>query len=576
MPTRFRSSARILWLLGALIAGSTTVAGRLFWLQIVASEHFDELAAEQRERTIVLAPQRGSIMAQDGTELAISMDMRTVYANPRSIPNPGEAAAALAPILKTDPAKLESKLSADSGFVYLARRIDPAIAQRVKELGIPGVELIAESKRFYPAGRLASQVIGFVGNDNRGLGGLEVRYDELLRGTPGKMLTERDPSGTRIPSGKSFLKRPVQGDDVVLTLDKQIQFEAEAALDRARKAWGAQGGTVIVMNPKTGAILAMANSPTFDPNNLKSSTASSRRNRSAVDVYEFGSVNKLITAAAALEVGVIASSDLMSLPDHMRIGSKVFRDSHPHPRQTLSFTQVMERSSNIGTIRVAERLGKQRLYEYLSRFGYGSRTGLDFPGQSIGILPKPEKWWATSLGTISIGQGVAVTPLHLMKAYATVANDGVEVQPNLILGTIDASGRRHRPEPPRTRRVISSSTAKELTDILLGVTESEDGTGRAAAIPGYRVAGKTGTAQKPRQGVPGYAGYVSSFVGFAPAEDPQLVVGVVLDDPDPMYAGSTAAVTFREVMQFSLRRLGVSPGPVTDPHGISLVARVNP
>jgi cell division protein FtsI (penicillin-binding protein 3) len=576
MATRMRSSARVLCLLGVLIAGSAAIAGRLFWLQIVASDRFDELAAVQRERTIMLAAQRGSIMARDGSELAISMDMQTVYASPRSIPHPRQAAAALAPVLKVDRTTLESKLSADSGFVYLARRIDPAIAQRVKQLRIPGVELIAEPKRFYPSGRLASQVLGFVGNDNQGLGGLEVRYDELLRGTPGRMITERDPSGRLIPSGKSFLKRPVQGDDLILTLDKQIQFEAEAALDRARKAWGVQGGTVIVMDPDNGAILAMANFPTFDPNNIKNSAAASRKNRGAVDVYEFGSVNKLITGAAALESGVVSSGDLMSIPDHMRIGSKVFRDSHPHPTQTLSFAQVIERSSNIGTIRVGERLGKQRLYEYLSRFGYGSRTGLDFPGQSVGILPKPEKWWATSLGTISIGQGVAVTPLHLTKAYATVANDGVEVQPNLVLGTVDASGRRHRPEPPRARRVIKSTTAEELTEILLRVTESEHGTGRAAAIPGYRVAGKTGTAQKPRQGVPGYTGYVSSFVGFAPAEDPQLVVGVILDDPDLMYAGSTAAITFREVMQFSLRRLGVSPGAVTDPSGVSLVARVTP
>jgi cell division protein FtsI (penicillin-binding protein 3) len=575
MATRFRSSARLLWLLAALITGSAAVAGRLFWIQIVTSERFDEMAAEQRQRTIVLDPQRGSIMARDGSDLAISMDMPTVYASPRSIPDPGAAAAALAPILRVDRAKLEAKLGSDSGFVYLARRIEPSIAEQVKALRIPGVELIAESKRFYPAGRLASQVIGFVGSDNRGLGGLEARYDHLLRGSPGKMLTERDPAGRLIPSGKSFLKRPVLGDDLVLTLDKQIQFEAEAALERAMKAWGARGGTIIVMNPVNGAILAMASLPTFDPNNLKSSTAVSRRNRGVVDVYELGSVNKVITAAAALESGVVASSDLMSLPDHLRIGAKVFNDSHPHARQTLSFSEVIQRSSNVGTIKVAERLGKQRLYEYLSRFGYGSRTGLDFPGQSVGILPKPEKWWGTSLGTISIGQGVAVTPLHLIKAYATVANDGVEVQPNLVRATIDASGYKHRPEPPRARRVIKSSTAEELTNILLGVIEGEHGTGRAAAIPGYRVAGKTGTAQKPRQGVPGYAGYISSFVGFGPAEDPQLVVGVILDDPDPMYAGSTAAVTFREVMQFSLRRLGISPGPVTDPGRVSL-ARANP
>lgn len=576
MATTFRSSARILCLLVAMLVGSAAVATRLFWLQIVASDRFDELAAEQRERTILLSPQRGSILARDGSELAISMDMKTVYASPRSIPDPKVAAAAIAPILKLDQARLETKLAGGSGFVYLARRVDPEVADRVKALGIPGVDLLSESKRFYPSGRLGAQVVGFVSADNRGLGGLEARHDQLLQGTPGKMLMERDPAGRQIPSGKSNLKRPVQGSDLVLTLEKDIQFEAEAALARAMKAWGAAGGSIIVMNPENGAILAMANAPSFDPNNIKASPAQSRKNRAAVDIFELGSVNKIITAAAAIESGVVAPTDVMSLPDHLRIGAKVFRDSHAHPVQALSFAEVIQRSSNIGTIKVGERLGKQRLYDYLVRFGYGRHTGLNFPGESSGIVPKPEKWWGTSLGAISIGQAISVTPLHLVKAYATVANDGVEVQPNLVAASIDPSGRRRSSKPPATRRVIESSTARELTQILLGVTEDDKGTGRAAAIPGYRVAGKTGTAQRPRDNAPGYAGYTSSFVGFAPAEEPKLVVGVILDDPDPFLAGSTAAVTFREVMQFSLRRLGIGPGSMVDPRRASLAAASSP
>ena len=371
---------------------------------------------------------------------------------------------------------------------------------------------------------------------------------------------ERDPSGRPIPSGRSSVREPVGGQDLVLTIDKQIQFEAQAALDRAIQAWGAQGGTVVVMDPRNGDILAMANTPSFDPNNVKASEAGARKNRAVTDIYEPGSVSKLITAAAALESGVTSPSEVLRVADHLKIGAKTFKDSHNHPVENLSFAQVIQLSSNVGTIKVAERLGKTRLHDYLVRFGYGRVTGLGFPGESPGILPKPEKWWATSLGTISIGQGVAVTPLQMVQAYATVANDGVEVKPRLVQAVVDPEGTRQPVALAAPRRVIGKETARQLTDILVGVTEGDDGTGKAAAISGYRVAGKTGTAQKPRQGAPGYSGYVASFIGFAPADDPRLVVGVILDDPTPFLAGSTAAVTFKEVMQFSLRRMATQVG----------------
>lgn len=554
-----RYSLRLLALLCAMLTGAGVVAARLFWLQVLDSNRMSAMAAEQRIRTLTLPAQRGSILASDGTELAISLDTQTIYASPREVKDPKVAAMALAPVLSIDTSKLEEKLSRDSGFVYLARRQDAAVAEQVKQLEIPGVGLLHEPKRFYPAGSLAAQVLGFVGDENKGLAGLESAYDDLLSGRPGKAVTERDPAGRVIPVGESSVEEAVSGNDLVLTIDKQIQYEAEGALARAIKTWNAQGGTVIVMEPRTGNILAMANNPTFDPNDLERSNAVSRRNRAAVDVLEPGSVSKMVTAAAALETRVTTPTDVMQVDDQLRIGSKMFKDSHAHPVLTLSFAQVIQSSSNVGTIMVAERLGKQSLYEYLGRFGYGRKTGLGFPGESAGILPKPEKWWRTSLGTIAIGQGVAVTPLQLTRAYATLANGGVEVQPNLVKATIDAEGRRHPAKPPAGTRVIKPETAQELTEMLVGVTGSSIGTGKAAAIPGYRVAGKTGTAQKPRVGAPGYSGYMSSFVGFAPADDPQLVVSVVLDDPVPFLAGETAAITFREVMQFSLRRLGTQP-----------------
>lgn len=558
---RARSSLRLIALLCALLAGYGVVAGRLFWLQVLDSNRMSAMAAEQRLRTLALPAQRGSILASDGTELAISMETETIYASPREVGDPRAAAQSLAPVLGVDAGKLEEKLTGRSGFVYLARRQAPEVAAQVRLKNIPGIGLLPEPKRFYPSGPLAAQVLGFVGDENKGLAGLESSYDALLSGTPGKAITERDPAGRIIPAGQLSVQKAVSGSDLVLTIDKQIQYEAEAALARAVKTWNANGGTVIVMDPRTGNILAMANNPSFDPNDLRTSTAASRRNRAAVDVLEPGSVSKMVTAAAALETGVTTPTELMRVDDELRIGSKVFTDSHPHPVQTLSFAQVIQTSSNVGTIKVAERLGKESLYEYLRRFGYGTKTGLKFPGESAGIVPAPERWWQTSLGTIAIGHGVAVTPLQMARAYATLANGGTEVQPNLVLATVDPSGKRTATKPLRGRQVVRPETAQALTEMLVGVTESERGTGNTAAIPGYRVAGKTGTAQKPRIGAPGYSGYMSSFVGFAPADDPRLVVAVVLDDPVPFLAGQTAAVTFREVMQFSLRRLGTQPGP---------------
>ena len=555
-----------------MLAGSGVVAGRLFWLQVMDSSRMSAMAAEQRLRTLTLPAHRGSILAADGTELAISMDTQTVYASPREIKDPMAAAQALAPILAIDTGKLQARLTGDSGFVYVARRQDPEIAEQVKELKIPGIGLIPEPKRFYPSGPLASQVLGFVGDENKGLAGLENSCDDVLTGRPGKAVTERDPAGRIIPVGESSVQEAVEGNDLVLTIDKQIQYEAEAALARAVKAYSANGGTVIVMSPETGDILAMANNPTFNPNDLKASTAATRKNGAVVDVMEPGSVSKMVTAAAALENGVTTPTEMMRVDDELRIGSKTFKDSHPHPVQNLTFSQVIQSSSNVGTIKVAERLGKQGLYDYLGRFGYGRKTGLGFPGESAGILPKPDKWWQTSLGTIAIGQGVAVTPLQMARAYATLANDGVEVQPNLILATVDAEGKKHYAKRSRGDRVIESETAKAITDMLVGVTAGSAGTGSAAAIPGYRVAGKTGTAQKPRIGAAGYSGYMASFVGFAPAENPKLVVAVVLDDPQPILAGETAAYTFTEVMQFSLRRLGAEVAPGRWLNGPALAA----
>jgi cell division protein FtsI (penicillin-binding protein 3) len=566
---RFRPGVRLLTLLIVFLLCSGVIGGRLVQVQGLDSARFAALAADQRERRVVLPPQRGSILDRDGGELALSVDMRTVVANPRFIPEGPQrdaAVAALAGALGADQASIRGRLAKPgSGFVYLARKVDPSVAAAVEELAVPGVQLFTESKRVYPAGRLASQVIGFAGLDNEGLEGLERQYDARLRGTAGELLMERDPTGQSIPVGRQQQTPPQPGDDIVLTIDREIQYRAQVALADAVKKWNAKGGSVIVLDTRNGDVLAMANLPDFDPNDVGATTRADRRNRAAVDVYEPGSASKIVTAAAALEQGVVTPAEVLDVPDNLKVGPKVFHDAHPHKPLKLTFADVIEQSSNVGTIKVALRLGKERLHSYLQRFGYGRSSGVGFPGESAGILPRPDTWWATSMGTIPIGQGVAVTPLQIASVYATVANGGVHVPPRLVSATIDAGGTRRAVPAHKARRVIGADTARTLTQILVRVTEGEHGTGTVAAIDGYQVAGKTGTAQKPRTDGRGYVGYVGSFIGYAPAAEPRLAVAVVLDEPSPIWGGVTAAPVFKDVIQFSLRRLGIGPGPVLGP-----------
>ncbi|MFN2610718.1 MAG: peptidoglycan D,D-transpeptidase FtsI family protein, partial [Actinomycetota bacterium] len=422
MVARARPSTRLLFMLACFILGLAVISARLVYVQGLNSDRFVAMAADQRQRKIELRPQRGSVYDRNGTELAISLDMKTIFANPRFVGDARAYASAMAPLLGLDAGAIESKLKSKKGFVYLARQVDPQVADKVKALKLPGIDMVSDSKRFYPSDALAAHVVGFVGSDNLGLAGLEGRYNNLLAGTPGEMLMESDPQGRAIPAGNSSYKAPRAGDDLILTIDREIQFAAEASLLKAVQTFSAKGGTIIVMKPQTGEILAMANAPTFDPNNVKASTPEQRRNRALIDVYEPGSANKVITASAAIESGAVAPKDVISVPDTFRLGSKTFHDAHPHATEDLTFAQVIQQSSNIGTIKVAQKLGKDRLYDYLVRFGYGKPTGLDFPGESSGILPKVKDWWDTSMGTIPIGQGVAVTGMQIMSVFSTIAN----------------------------------------------------------------------------------------------------------------------------------------------------------
>jgi cell division protein FtsI (penicillin-binding protein 3) len=535
------------------------VAARLLVLQVRDADAYRALARDQRIRNISLPAARGRILDRDGHELALSLPAKAVYADPFLVRDPDATAKALGPLLDVHRDLLRERLGAGGRFVYLARRVAPAVAREIEALGLPGIGFLEESERYYPGGDLAAQLLGFVGIDEVGLAGLELQYDDVLAGRPGRMVIEQDPAGNQIPHGETSYEAPIPGDDLVLTIDRDLQFQAERALQAAIQANGAQGGTVIMLDPTSGEVLALATRPGFDANAFDEVDPALTQARAVTDVYEPGSVNKVITAAAALEEGVIGVDDILHVPDHLLVADHVFHDAHTHAIEPMTLTDIVSESSNVGTIRVAKLLGADLLDHYLRRFGFGTPTGVGFPGEQNGILMRPEDWWGTSIGTIPIGQGIAVTPLQMASVYATIANGGVRVQPTLVRGTIDPAGRFHEAPKPDRRRVVSARTAGRVTGMLTQAVMA--GTGIEAQVSGYWVAGKTGTARKPLgDGLLGYSDkYVASFIGFLPAGAPRLVVAAVLDEPTTVYGGIASAPLFREVARFGVAHLRIPP-----------------
>ncbi|HEX2025282.1 MAG TPA: penicillin-binding protein 2, partial [Actinomycetota bacterium] len=549
-------SGRLVALFAVLTLALGGVATRLVLLQVRDGRAYGSLAAEQRVRRITLPAERGTLYDRSMHELALSLPARAVYADPALIRNPSAVAERLAPVLDVPSARLIDALRSESRFEYLARRVDLDRAAEVEALGIPGIGLLEEPRREYPGGALAAQVLGFVGVDGTGLAGLELQYEDVLAGRPGELVVEQDPDGLAIPQGLRRTVHPRRGRDLVLTLDRDVQFHAERALADAIRRNGAIGGTVIVLDPATGEVLGMATRPGFDANEFSTARPAATRNRGVTDVYEPGSVNKVITAAAALEEGVITPHEPMWVPSKIAVADGVFHEAHPHPPMAMTITDVIAQSSNVGTIMIADRVGSVRLDAYLRAFGFGRETGIGFPGESDGILMPEDEWWGTSMATIPIGQGIAVTPLQMASVYATIANDGVRVAPRLVKATVRADGITDAAPVPEGDRVVSRRTARLLTGMLAEAVGK--GTGHEAQIPGYWVAGKTGTARKPLEGALGYSDqYVASFIGFAPARDPAVVVAAILDEPDTVYGGVASAPLFREVAEFALAHLRV-------------------
>jgi cell division protein FtsI (penicillin-binding protein 3) len=561
-PRRGDSTKRLLFVLALTMVAFLAISSRLIVLQVLDAPSLDEAAARQRLRTIDLPAERGRIFDRDGGDLALSVPARTVYAQPRLIKDPAGTARKLAPVLRQPASAILARIKSGGAWTYLARKIPVSRGQAVARLDLPGIGVLTDTMRRYPSGQLASQVLGFVGADGTGLAGLEQRYNGMLAGHAGQLLLEQDPSGRPIPQGQRSVEPARPGADLVLTIDQNIQYVAERSLAAAVKQFKARAGSVVVMAPRTGEVLAMANVPTFDPNRFGDSTAEARKNRAVSNVFEPGSTNKVLTAAAALEAGVVRPSTRVTVPPVLPLCPAVhpFHDSHSHGTEQLTFADVVAQSSNIGTIRVATRLGAQRLAQAELNFGYGRRTGVELPGETPGIVRPQSTWTCPDLGTNAIGQGVAVSVLQMARVYASVANGGLLVQPTLVRGIVDERGDYHASERATPKRILSARTTQTLTGILEGVVR-EGGTGTAAALDDWTVAGKTGTAQVPGPGggyLPG--AYVGSFIGFAPAEDPRVVVAVVLDRPTTgIYGGTVAAPVFREVAGYALRHLEVPP-----------------
>ncbi len=548
-----------------LFIGFAYSIGFLIFIQIFRSDFLSDLAQRQHEHSIVLEPRRGTIYDRNMRALAINLPVYSIYANARAMHQEGDMDAVvekMSGIFKIDPKLIRDKLDRDKYFVWIARKVPQEVYLYIKNLKLPGIGFIKESKRFYPNQSLASHLIGFAGLDNNGLDGLERDYDKYLKGQPGHAIILRDAHSRELMFDKGYIA-PVDGFSVVLTIDETIQYIAERALDRMYKKYNCKGASIIVMDPRTGEILAFANRPTYNLEQASKSTPESRTDRAIVFTFEPGSVFKIVTASAALQEGVISENSMINC-EHgaYRVANHILHDHEP--LGTITFKQVIEQSSNIGTTKVAQRLGAQRVYNYAHHFRFGIRTGIDLPGEAQGILKPVSRWSKTSIGAIPIGQEVTVTPIQLMGAISAIANDGTYMRPFVVKYIKDAQNQIiYQRRPEILDKVISKLTSKRMKGILKGVVD--EGTGTKAAIKGVTVAGKTGTAQKVVGGSYSHSHFYATFAGFAPVDNPRLACVVVFDDPHPAYyASEVSAPVFSEVVGDALKYLNTQREPATE------------
>ncbi|HOG07452.1 MAG: penicillin-binding transpeptidase domain-containing protein [Syntrophales bacterium] len=568
---RFRLASLMAVFLVLFIA----LVSRAFQLQILSGTTLKSLAERQHVKTLQVPPERGIIFDRNGEKLAVSVMADSVCADPAKITRAGDTAAKLAAILDQDAGQIRRKLSRKGNFCWIARRIPPDRAARVVALNIDGVFLIQEPKRFYPSGELAGHLLGFVGTDASGLEGIEMLYDRHLMGAPRKLTRARDAKGKPLYARvETVAVTPEESRNLILTIDSRIQYLAEQRLKEAVLDKGAKGGYAIVMDPRTGEILALANQMTFDPNNFGKFGHQVWKNKAITDCYDPGSTFKPFLVAAALEERVVRENDRFYCENGAyAVADRVFHEAQRKRHGTLTVHDILKYSSNIGSIKISERLGKEKFYEYIQKFGFGAKTGIDLPGEVPGLLRPVQNWTRVDASTVAFGQGVSVTAIQLITALSAVANGGVLMKPYIVRAIVDRKGQIIQSNSPQpVRRVVSPATARRLGAMLTDVVGEEDGTGKRARIENVSVAGKTGTSQKYDTARHVYSSerVRTSFMGFFPAEDPQVAILITLDEPQrDKWGGVAAAPVFKgigeQILACFKSHLRESPAPAPSP-----------
>jgi cell division protein FtsI (penicillin-binding protein 3) len=565
------SGPRLRLVVGCFVLIFCAIFIRLVVLQVFQHAHLRELAERQYSRQITLHPERGRILDRHGRVLATSVPVPSVYVIPQELDDPDDAAPKLAKILGQPLATVQNQLSAAATFVWLARQLPPEVGEQVQKLNIRGVQVLQETRRFYPKRHLAGQTLGFVGVDGAGLGGLEHLYNRELTGTPRQVLLQRDATGRTVQVMSGDPSDQPRGADLYLTLDERLQYVAEKEIAVRVQETQARSGLVLIMHPASGDILALAGYPFFNPNDFQDPKQRVwQRNRAVTDPVEPGSTFKLVAAAAALEENVARVTDMFHCGNGfvVRAGRRL-RDHHPYG--LLSFVQVIEKSSNIGTVKIAERLSDHQLYTYIRRFGFGEKSLVNLPGEEEGMIRPPKKWSKPSHDSLAFGQEVTVTPLQLLTAYAAMANGGWLMRPRVVEHIVQGDDAQFF-APYARHRVLSPQTVERMNEILVGVVER--GTGKLGAVEGYSVGGKTGTSQKVEHGTYSHSKVLASFVGYVPAEAPQLAMVVMIDEPRlAKWGGEAAAPVFKRVAQQVLYYLQV---PSRQTQTLSLDGTLNP
>lgn len=557
-----RSTRRVLFIVCVLLVWMVCIAGRLVYLQTIRHEEMrNEARAQQLHRDSNLnSSVRGRLLDREGHELALSIETDSCFAVPYEIENIDETSSRLASLVGIEATELARRLrdagNANSKFIWLARRLDEDHAEKIQDLNLKGIHVRKEPKRFYPNGSMAAHVLGFVGIDGVGLAGVEQFHNERIRGESGKVFLEKDAHGHAYESMQDPSRA---GQTVVLTIDQMIQYRVEQSLQAAVERTHSKSGTVIVLDPRTGEVLALANAPTFDPNDAGDATAQSRVNGALETVYEPGSTFKIVAFSAAIQEGLVKPEDHIDCQmGSITVAGRLVHDHHPFG--VLSIADALAKSSNVAAIKLGLRVGDDRMYDYMKRFGFGFRTGIELPGETAGILRPVSRWSPSSMGSLAMGQEIGVTPLQMATAFGALANDGIRIAPHLVREIRGSDGSIVYSATPQQSRVVSEVTAKALRGMLEGVTLN--GTAKQAQLNGYSAAGKTGTAQKidPRTRTYSTTKHIASFVGFAPVENPAVVIIVVLDEPTGAYhGGDVAAPVFREIAEQILPGLDIAP-----------------